>query len=278
VSDVSFAAAFGGGMLSFVSPCVLPLVPGYLSLIPGISDPEPAGSGADPRSGTDEGAGTAPLPVPERAGGVATLERTEVQTRLHVLRATLLFVAGFTLVFTLLGLTATAVGQSLLDHRTILNRVAGALVIVMGLFLAGAITPRRLMADARFHVSPSKLGAFAPPVMGMAFAFGWTPCIGPILGGVLTLSANESSVGRGGLMLVAYSLGLGVPFVITGVALGRLTPVFAWVKRHFRVINTVAGAFLIVFGFLLFTNQLGWMSRQFSELLRTLHLESLTTI
>jgi cytochrome c-type biogenesis protein len=114
--------------------------------------------------------------------------------------------------------------------------------------------------------------------MGMAFAFGWTPCIGPILGGVLTLSANESSVGRGGLMLVAYSLGLGVPFVVTGVALGRLTPVFVWVKRHFRVINTVAGAFLIVFGFLLFTNQLGWLSRQFQSLLETLHLESLTTI
>jgi cytochrome c-type biogenesis protein len=267
MSDVSFAAAFGGGMLSFVSPCVLPLVPGYLSMISGISVTELAGTDAE-RAVEGDG----------RGGGVATLERTDVQTKLHVLRATLLFVAGFTLVFTLLGLTATAVGQSLLEHRTILNRVAGALVIVMGLFLAGVITPRRLMADARFHVSPSKLGAFAPPVMGMAFAFGWTPCIGPILGGVLTLSANESSVGRGGLMLVAYSLGLGVPFVVTGVALGRLTPVFAWVKRHFRVINTVAGAFLIVFGFLLFTNQLGWLSRQFQSLLETLHLESLTTI
>ena len=148
----------------------------------------------------------------------------------------------------------------------------------MGLFLAGVITPRRLMADARFHVSPSKLGAFAPPVMGMAFAFGWTPCIGPILGGVLTLSANESSVGRGGLLLVAYSLGLGVPFVLTGVALGRLTPVFAWVRRHFRVINVVAGSLLVAFGFLLFTNQLGWLSRQIIDVLEAVGLKRLTAI
>jgi cytochrome c-type biogenesis protein len=267
MSDVNLLAAFGGGMLSFVSPCVLPLVPGYLSMISGISVTELAGTQVE---------ATAADGAP--GGGLAVIERTQVQTRLHVLRATLLFVAGFTVVFTLLGLTATAVGQSLLEHRTVLNRAAGLVVIVMGLFLAGVITPRRLMADARFHVSPSKLGAFAPPVMGMAFAFGWTPCIGPILGGVLTLSANESSVGRGGLLLVAYSLGLGVPFVATGVALGRLAPVFAWVKRHFRVINLVSGTFLVAFGFLLFTNQLGWLSRQFQDLLDALHLDFLTTI
>jgi cytochrome c biogenesis protein CcdA len=125
MSDVSFAAAFGGGMLSFVSPCVLPLVPGYLSMISGISVTELAGTDVERPA---EGDG--------RDGGVAVLERTQAQTRLHVLRATLLFVAGFTVVFTLLGLTATAIGQSLLEHRTILNRVAGA-VLIVAIWLAG---------------------------------------------------------------------------------------------------------------------------------------------
>ena len=241
--NVSLVAAFGGGMLSFVSPCVLPLVPGYLSLMSGVSVTEL--SAAD---------------------------------RSHIVRSTLLFVAGFTLVFTLLGLTATAVGQALLDHRTVLNRVAGAVVIVMGLFLAGVVTPRRLMADTRFHISPSAMGAWAPPVMGMAFAFGWTPCIGPILAGVLTLASNESRIERGALLLVVYSLGLGVPFVLTGVALGRLTGVFTWFRRHFRVLNLVSGALLVAFGFLLFTNQLGWLSGKVTQFLDAVGLDALTTI
>jgi cytochrome c-type biogenesis protein len=251
-SDVDVLAAFGGGMLSFLSPCVLPLVPGYLSLMSGVS--------------------VAELSEPAAEGGVAT------RTKTHVLRATLLFVAGFTLVFTLLGLTASAIGQSLLEHRVVLNRVAGVVVIVMGLFLAGFVSSQRLMAERRLHVSPSALGAWAPPVMGMAFAFGWTPCIGPILGGVLTLASNSESIVEGAFLLVVYSIGLGVPFVASGLALARLARVFAWVKRHYRTLNIVAGLMLVVFGWFLVTNNIGWLSSRVTDLLDAIGLRRLTEI
>jgi len=247
--NVGLVAAFGGGMLSFLSPCVLPLVPGYLSLMSGVSVTEL-----------------------QESGGIAT----ETQTR--VLRSTLLFVAGFTTVFVALGLTASAVGVFLLDHRVVLNRIAGALIIAMGLFVAGFLPTQRLMTERRFHVLPSQLGVWAPPIMGMAFAFGWTPCIGPILGGVLTLASNEGSLGRGALLLAVYSMGLGVPFVLSGVALGRLSGVFGWVKRRFRVIELIAGGLLIAFGIVLVTNHLGWLSGTFSDLLEFLHLKRLTVI
>ena len=233
-------------MLSFFSPCVLPLVPGYLSLMSGVSVTE--------------------LQEP---GSVA------VQTR--GLRSTLLFVAGFTIVFVLLGASASAVGGALQDHKRGLNQLAGILVIVMGLFLAGFMSPRLLMAERRIHVSPSKLGTWAPPVMGMAFAFGWTPCIGAILAPILALASDQDTVARGALMLAVYSLGLGVPFIISGLALSRLSGVFGWIKRNFRVINLVAGLLLIGFGLLLLTNNLGWLSGKVSDLMRTLHLERLTT-
>src|SRR5207249_9085829 len=119
------------------------------------------------------------------------------------------------------------------------------LIIAMGLFVAGFRPSQRLMSERRIHVLPSRLGVWAPPVMGMAFAFGWTPCIGPILGGVLTLAGNEGSVGRGALLLAAYSVGLGVPFVASGVALGRLSGVFGWVRRRFRIIELLSGVLLI---------------------------------
>jgi cytochrome c-type biogenesis protein len=247
--DPGLIAAFGGGMLSFLSPCVLPLVPGYISLISGVGvselrDPGPGNVGVLPK----------------------------------VVRPTLLFVAGFTVVFTALGVSATAVGRALTEHQLGINRVAGALVFAMGLFLAGFVQPQAMMAERRFHVLPSRLGMWAPPVMGMAFAFGWTPCIGPILGGVLSLAGTQSTVARGGFLLVAYSLGLGVPFVLTGVAFGRLTGVFDWVKRHYRVINGVAGLALAAFGLLLFFNRVTWLSQQLIRIMNTLHLGFLTQI
>jgi cytochrome c-type biogenesis protein len=250
--DPGLVAAFGGGMLSFLSPCVLPLVPGYISLISGVGVSELR----DPSHAVD--------------GAVAVVPR--------VVRPTLLFVAGFTAVFTALGASATAVGQALTEHQIGINRVAGALVFLMGLFLAGFVQPQAMLADRRFHVLPSRLGIWAPPVMGMAFAFGWTPCIGPILGGVLTLAQTQSTVGRGALLLVAYSLGLGVPFVLTGVAFGRLTGVFDWVKGHYRIINLVAGLALAAFGALLFLNRVAWLSQQLVRIMNALHLGFLTQI
>ena len=245
-ADTGYLAAFGGGMVSFLSPCVLPLVPGYLSLMSGV--------------------------------GVAELQQPGPTHTARILRSTLLFVAGFTVVFTALGAGASAIGQVLTRHQRGLDQLAGVVVIVMGLLLAGFVSPRPLLAEKRLHVSPSRLGAWAPPVMGMAFAFGWTPCIGPILAGVLALAANQHTLAHGVALLIAYSLGLGVPFVVTGVAFGSLTGAFGWVKRHFRVLNLVAGLLLVGFGLLLVTNRVNWLSGQISDVMRRLHLTSLTKI
>jgi len=238
--------SFAGGMLSFFSPCVLPLVPAYLSLMSGV--------------------GVTQLATP-----------TGADTR-RLVRSTLLFVLGFTIVFVALGATASALGQSLLEHKRELERVAGAVIMVMGIVLAGVVAPGVLQRERRFHVLPDKLGAFAPPIMGMAFAFGWTPCIGPILSVVLATASTSETLGRGILLLAVYSLGLGVPFVAAGVAFGRLAFVFGWVKRHFRAINLVAGALLVAFGLLLFTNNLSRLSIAILEALDAVGLDFLTRI
>jgi cytochrome c-type biogenesis protein len=225
-SPWGFVIAFGGGMLSFLSPCVLPLVPGYVSLMSGLSSAQLA-------------------------------DGPEGSARVDVLRSTLLFVLGFTVVFTAFFAGAFGVVQAyLLHHQDALNRAAGIVIIVMGLLLAGLVSPRLLMQERRMHVSPSRLGVWAAPVMGMAFAFGWTPCIGAVLGPVLLVAAAQNTLTRGLFLLIAYSLGLGVPFVAAGLALGRLTGVFGWVKRHFRVLNLVSGLFLVAFGVVLLTHHL----------------------
>ena len=242
----TFVLAFAGGMLSFLSPCVLPLVPGYLSLMSGVSVTQ-----------------------------LATAQGDETR---RLLRSTLLFVAGFTVVFTLLGAGASAIGQSLLRHQQGLNQVAGVITIVMGLFIAGVLAPRAMQRERRFHVLPESLGVFAPPLMGMAFAFGWTPCIGPILSVVLSTAATQDTQARGIGLLVAYSIGLGVPFVAAGIGFGRLTGVFSWVKRHFRVINLVSGAFLVGFGVLLLTNQLGQVSGAIQDFMQDIGLDRLAEI
>lgn len=244
-SPLGFVVAFGAGTASFLSPCVLPLVPGYLSLMSGVG-----------------------------ATDLAVATRTEQS---KVLRATLLFVSGFTLVFVALGATASTIGQQLKDHQAGLDQVAGAAIIAMGLVLAGVVTPAFLQRERRFHVLPSELGAWAPPIMGMAFAFGWSPCIGPALGAVLTLASSEDTLARGVALLVCYSLGLGVPFVAAGVAFGRLAGLFAWVKRHFRVVNLASGVVLMAFGVLLLTNNVHYLSTFFINLLDKVGLQRLSS-
>lgn len=224
MADPSIPAAFGAGVLSFLSPCVLPLVPGYLAMMSGLSGAE--------------------------------LAEPKGEDQRRIVRETLLFVAGFSIVFVALGASASALGTFLYDHRVGLNRVMGVVVIVMGLFLAGIASPRLLQAERRFQATPSKLGPFAAPVMGMAFAFGWTPCLGPVLAALLSLAATNNTVWKGAALLLVYSAGLGVPFVLSGIGLARLQSTFAFVKRHYRVINGVAGVILIGFGVLLFTNRL----------------------
>jgi cytochrome c-type biogenesis protein len=241
---LGIAVAFGAGILSFLSPCVLPLVPGYLSMVTGLS--------------------------------AADLEAGATRDLAPLLRGTLGFVAGFTLVFTALGAAASGVGHVLLEHQRAFEVAAGLTVIVLGLWLVGLGTPSLFHIERRFHPRPSRLGAWAPPVMGMAFAFGWTPCIGPVLGGVLGLAATRSTLGSGLVLLVAYSLGLGVPFLLTGLAFGRMTTLFAQVRRGLWVVDVVAGVALVAFGVLLCTGNLHWLSAQVAAFLRAVGLERLT--
>ena len=224
-SNPNVLVAFGAGMLSFLSPCVLPLVPGYLSLMSGLS--------------------------------AAELD-TE---RARLLRATLLFVAGFTVVFVALGASASALGQTLQDHQRGLNQVAGLVVIVMGIVLAGVVSPTMLMRERRFHVSPSALGAFAPPVMGMAFAFGWTPCIGPILSAILAIAGAQETVGQGIQLLAIYSAGLAIPFLLATLAIDRFFAAFARIRKHYHKIEIVSGLLMVVIGVLIFTNSFTIITR-----------------
>jgi cytochrome c-type biogenesis protein len=238
-SPVGFVVAFGAGIVSFLSPCVLPMVPSYLSMMSGVS-----------------------------AADVAVAAKPD-QRRL--VRSTLLFVAGFTLVFAVLEAAASGLGETVRSHQVVLDRVAGAVIIAMGLAFAGVIRPLWLVRERRVQVMPSRLGEWGAPIMGMAFAFGWTPCIGPALASVLALAADSHTLGRGEAMLVA------VPFVLAGVAFGRLTGVFTFVKVHTRIINLVSGLVLAALGVLLLTDNLHILSTWVSDALSDVGLGRLST-
>lgn len=220
-------AAIVAGALSFLSPCVLPLVPGYLALMSGLS--------------------------------VSEVENATPPRRAALVFNALLFVAGFSVVFVAFGAVASQLGSVLLAHRDLLARVAGVLIIAMGVLVSGVLRNPLLMAEKRFRVSPAALGPFAAPVMGMAFAFGWTPCIGPILASVLALAAAGQTLGSGVALLALYSLGLGVPFVVAALAFGPLRTSWKWFVRHGRTVDLLSAAVLITFGFLLLTGNLGWL-------------------
>jgi cytochrome c-type biogenesis protein len=244
-SPFGVVVAFGAGVVSFLSPCVLPLVPSYLSMMSGV--------------------------------GAAQLSEASRTDQRRLLRSTLLFVAGFTLVFAALEASASALGRTLISHHSVLDKISGGVIVVMGLALAGLVRPAWFQKERRWHVRPSRLGEWAAPVMGMAFAFGWTPCIGPALAAVLSLASDSGTLARGELMLVAYSLGLGVPFVVAGVAFGRLTGVLSFARTHTRVINLVSGLLLAALGVLLLTNHISVLSTWADDVLRAVGLGSLST-
>jgi cytochrome c-type biogenesis protein len=209
-----------------------------------------------------------------------------------MLRGIGLFVGGFTIVFVALGAVASGIGHLVASHKETLTHISGIVVIALGLVLLVTAVPgpvwsrlgagplsfvTRISGERRFHVRPSTLGTWAAPVMGMAFAFAWTPCIGPVLGVVLGLAAHNGTLAGGALLLFAYSLGLGVPFAITGLAFGRLTAVLARARRGVWITEIVAGLILVIFGILLVTDHLGWVSTQFSNLLKDIGLGRLST-
>jgi cytochrome c-type biogenesis protein len=232
-AQVGLGAAFLAGLVSFVSPCVLPMVPAYASFLAGLA-----------RGGEGDGP----------------------QVRSLVVSA-LLFVAGFTAVFVVLGSTASIAGMALAPYRALLGRLAGVLIIVFGVIMLGVVRLPALYREVRIDPARARgLGAWAAPAMGAAFVFGWTPCVGPILGSILVLAGSGSSVSAGAALLVAYSVGLGVPFVLFAVFLGRLTPLLRWLERHSEVVSRVGGAVLIIFGILLVTGTLQQVVAPFARL------------
>ncbi len=226
-----FALALVAGVLSFSSPCCLPLMPGYVSYVSGV-------------------AGSTP-------GAVA------VKTR--VVGAALMFVLGFALVFTTLGAGASAFGSVLLRHRTGLTQAAGLLVVFMGLVTMGFLRVPFLLRERRLdlrRIAPGPAGALP---LGMAFAIGWTPCIGPVLAGILTAAASTQDPMRGAALLFTYSLGLGIPFLLLALGLTRTGRVTSWLRRHGRGIERLGGALLITMGVLMITG--AWL-RLFTPILR----------
>lgn len=226
-------AAFVAGLISFLSPCVLPLVPGYVSLVSGVT-------------------------VEELQGGSQRLLRS-------VMLKSLMFVAGFSVVFVMIGAIATTVGRLLQQYRGTLALVAGVIIVVFGLHLTGLIKINALYADKRMHnlkAGGSLWGAF---LIGFAFAFGWTPCVGPILSAVIALAASEDTVARGMFLLAIYSMGLAVPFLLTSLGIERFLEFYARFRQHLRKLEVATGVLLIFFGVLIalqkFTLINVWLSR-----------------
>jgi len=224
--------AFFAGLTSFLSPCVLPLVPGYLSMISG--------------------------------AGVEELKTPQAHLMRRVMVNSIVFIIGFSVVFIALGLAATGVGQVLGMYKRTLARIAGVVIILFGLHLTGIFKIKALYTDARLHNvkgSSTPLGAF---VIGFAFAFGWTPCLGPILSGILAVAAEQSTLVKGALLLAVYSLGLAMPFLLTALLMERFLKFYSRFRSHMHALEVASGALLIALGVLLvigrFTLISNWLS------------------
>ena len=204
--------------------------------------------------------------------GLTTSELSDDSRPLgQIMGTAVLFVVGFSAVFVVLGASASVLGQFLTEYRDLIEKIAGVVVVLFGIFMLGVIRIPGLYGEARMDLAKSRrFGRGAALVMGMAFAAGWTPCVGPILGVILTLAASTGSVAQGALLLLAYSLGLGVPFLLVALLFGSAKPLLAWLNRHSIIINRIAGATLIVVGTLIFTGRLTVIAAWLTEVLPNL--------
>ena len=241
-ADTTIIAAFAVGFVSFVSPCVLPLVPGYLSAVSGVSI-------ADMRSGE------------------------------HKLSAILwpaaIFCLSFTIMFVALGMTATSIGSTLRDSKQTLDRAAGIVIVAMGIFFLLTPFVPRLNREWRPDALISRAGAGGPVIAWLAFAVAWTPCVGPTLASILAAASASSTVGHGGVLLAFYSAGLAVPFLLTAVAFDRATTGFRWIRNHYMLVTAASGAVLIVMGVLMLTGEMTRMNIQAQAWLHDLGLDFL---
>lgn len=241
---LALPVAAAAGLVSFLSPCVLPLVPGYLSFVTGLA-------GADLAASPAAGPGQEPT-VTAESGAVAAPVRTTSVTapRGRVVLGSILFVLGFTAVFTTAGAFFGGLGSLLLEYKTVLDRVLGVLTVLLGLSFLGRIPG--MQREFRVHRLP-RAGLAGAPMLGVVFGVGWTPCLGPTLAAVQTLAYTQASAGRGALLTAAYCMGLGLPFILTAVAFRKALSAMAVVKRHYRLVMNVGGVMLIAVGLLLAT-------------------------
>jgi len=244
--------AFAAGAVSFLSPCVLPLVPGYLSYVTGLTGAELAGEQPAPATGAGLDASTASPESGNGDSGTVLVRKPEARahTQGRVLLGSVLFVLGFTAVFVSYGLLFGALGEALLRYQEPITRVLGVLVIGLGFAFLGLVPGAQ--REWRLHRTPA-LGVWGAPVLGVLFGLGWTPCIGPTLGAVQTLAFTEASAARGAVLSAFYCLGLGLPFVLVGLLFRRALGAIGWVRRHSALVMRIGGALLVAIGLLLVT-------------------------
>lgn len=219
--DTTVLAAFGVGLISFFTPCVLPLVPGYLATI----------------------------------SGVAATERLEDHGARQMLVPALTFVASFTVIFMLGGMAATAIGQTMTDNTELLRKLSGIAIIGLGVFMAATIFVPALNVEMRSQQLAKKAGVGGPIIAGAAFAIAWTPCLGPTLGAILTAASTQQHLLEGAILLFFYSMGLAVPFIASALGVGAVATASGWIKRHYPLLLGVSSAILIVVGVLILTNE-----------------------
>lgn len=226
--EVTYIGAFIAGLLSFLSPCVLPLIPSYIMYVSGVSYPD------------------------------LLAEHPSHVIRRKSIFHSLCFICGFTLVFVLLGASATYIGSFLHDNATLIRKVGGILLVILGVHVTGLVPLKFLLGDKRVNIKHKPAGYFGSVLVGITFAAGWTPCIGPILAAILAVAATEESVYQGILLLLLYSLGLAVPFFLSALAMNRFLLLFNRFKKFIHLFEIITGILLIVVGALIYSN---WLSR-----------------
>ena len=227
MDNIPILLAFSAGLLSFLSPCVLPLMPAYISYLTGSS----------------------------------IEELKENKTKLLTLYRSFGFVLGFSIIFILMGISITSLGKLLITYKDLFRKIGGVIIIVFGLHTLGVFKVKLFYREKRFLRFDKIKGPFSSVIMGMAFATGWTPCIGPILSSILIYATSMDSIGKGVLLLIMYSLGLAVPFILTAIAIESFTKQFRKLSKYLPIISTISGVLMIMMGFIIFTNKLAILSR-----------------
>lgn len=232
--NVSLFLAFSAGLLSFASPCILPLIPSYVTYITGLS-------------------------LERLKGG------EEKGHRMEAFFHSVAFVIGFSIVFIALGASASALGQVMARHQTLLRKVGGVLVIIFGLHFTGLINIRFLQIYKKVELKEKPMGYFGSVLIGLVFGAGWTPCIGPILSSILLYASTAETMTKGIMLLSAYSLGLGIPFIISAVAINQFLSFFQGIIKHMKAMTIASGILLVIIGVLIFTNSLTSISAYFTQ-------------